>query len=236
MKSQNRGRPARSPEAMRRRGRTTVVRPAERLGRFTSAEGAARLTVPDGLTLVRLMSVPILWIVALVRGPFWLGIGLGVAAFTDVIDGPIARRSHRATARGSQLDSIADHVLTASTALWLVWLRPAFVAERLPLLAAWATIGLTALLVSWLRFRRIGDLHLYSAKVAGMLGYLFAIWLLLFGTYSETLFYVLMTILFLASGESLLVVATREAVDEHVGSIFLSSGHRTSRHERVTRL
>ena len=183
-------------------------------------EGATHLTVPDWLTLLRLMSVPILWIVALARGPFWLGIGLSAAAFTDVIDGPIARHSHRTTARGSQLDSIADHVLTASTALWLVWLRPDFIAERLPFLAAWAIVGVTALVVSWVRFRRIGNIHLYSAKVAGMFGYLFAIWLLLFGTYSETVFYVLMASLFVASGESLLVVATRKKVDEHVGSIF----------------
>jgi phosphatidylglycerophosphate synthase len=178
--------------------------------------------------------VPILWIVALVRGPFWLGIGVAVAAFTDVIDGPIARHSHRTSARGSQLDSIADHLLTASTAIWLVWFRRAFITDRLPLLAAWAIVGLAALVVGWVRFRRIGDLHLYSAKVAGAFGYLFAIWLLVFGTYSETLFYVLMASLFIASGESLLVVATRGTVDEHVGSIFLSSGHGTSRHERVS--
>jgi hypothetical protein len=73
------------------------------------------------------------------------------------------------------------------------------------------------------RFGRIGDLHLYSAKVAGTLGYLFAIWLLLFGSYSETLFYLLVASLLVASGESLLVVAARKTVDEHIGSIFLSS-------------
>jgi cardiolipin synthase len=184
---------------------------------------APRVTIPDALTLTRLMSVPILWIVAFVRGPFWLGIGLAAAAFTDVLDGQIARRSHRTTARGSQLDSIADHVLTASTVLWLVWFRPDFIAERLPWLATWAILGVTALVVSWVRFRRIGDLHLYSAKVAGLMGYLFAIWLLLFGTYNTTLFYVLMATVFVGSGESLLVVATRETVTAHVGSIFLSS-------------
>lgn len=187
-----------------------------------SVRSAVHLTVPDTLTLIRLVSVPFLWVVALVFGPFWLGIGLSIAAFTDVIDGPIARHSHRTTARGSQLDSIADHILTASTALWLVWLRPVFVAEQLPLLAAWAVVGVTALVVSWVRFRRVGNIHLYSAKVAGAMGYLFAIWLLLFGTYSDALFHVLMTIVFLASGESLLVVATRKTVDEHVGSIFLA--------------
>ena len=184
---------------------------------------APRLTIPDALTVARLLSVPILWVVALAYGPFWLGIGLGAAAFTDVLDGQIARRSHRTTARGSQLDSIADHVLTASTVLWLVWLRPDFVADRLPWLATWAILGVSTLVVSWLRFRRIGDLHLYSAKVAGVMGYLFAIWLLMFGTYNPALFYVLMLTVFVGSGESLLVVATRTTVDAHVGSILLSS-------------
>ena len=194
----------------------------------TGAEqrAAPRLTIRDALSLVRLTSVPILWIVAFVRGPFWLGIGLAAAAFTDVLDGQIARRSRRTTARGSQLDSIADHVLTASTVLWLVWFRPDFIAERLPWLATWGILGVTALVVSWVRFRRIGDLHLYSAKVAGLMGYLFAIWLLLFGTYNPTVFYVLMATVFVGSAESLLVVATRETVTAHVGSIFLSSDRR----------
>lgn len=187
------------------------------------AEGAGGLTISDRLTLIRLASTPILWIVAAVlRDPFWLGIGAAVAAFTDVLDGPIARRSHRTTARGSRLDSIADHLLTASIALWVVWLRPAFVAEHHPLLAAWAILGVAAIVVGWVKFRRIGDLHLYSAKVAGVLAYLFAIWLLIFGTYSEAVFYVLIAMLFVASGEHLLVVMTRDSVDEHVGSILLS--------------
>ncbi|HEX5073007.1 MAG TPA: CDP-alcohol phosphatidyltransferase family protein [Gemmatimonadaceae bacterium] len=189
-------------------------------GKGAEQRSAPRLTIPDALTLARLVSVPMLWIVALVWGPFWLGIGLAAAAFTDVLDGQIARRSHRTTARGSQLDSIADHVLTASTVLWLVWLRPDFIAERLPWLATWATLGVSALVVSWVRFRRIGDLHLYSAKIAGLMGYLFAIWLLVFGTYATTLFYVLMATLFVGTGESLLLVATRQTVDAHVGSIF----------------
>jgi phosphatidylglycerophosphate synthase len=196
---------------------------------------AGRLSLPDRLTLVRLVSVPVLWIVALFREPLWLGVGVIVAAFTDIIDGPIARRSHRTTARGSRVDSIADHLLTASIALWIVWLRPAFVAEHLPLLAAWAILGAAALLVGWVRFRKIGDLHLYSAKVAGTLGYLFAIWLLLFGTYSTAAFYVLMAVLFVASGESLLVVATRATVDEHVGSILLPPGRRASGSDRADR-
>ena len=199
------------------------------------ARAAGRLSLPDRLTLVRLLSVPILWLVALLREPLWLGIGVIVAAFTDIIDGPIARRSRRTTARGSRVDSIADHLLTASLAIWIVMLRPAFVAAHGPLLAAWAILGATALLVGWVRFRRLGDLHLYSAKVAGTLGYLFAIWLLLFGTYSTAAFYVVMACAFVASGESLLVVATRATVDEHVRSILLPPGRRASAPDRAER-
>jgi len=180
-------------------------------------------SLPDRLTRFRLGIVPLLWILALLGVTTWLGVGLAVAAFTDVVDGPIARHYHRTTSRGSRLDSIADHTLTASTGLWLVWLRPEFVAEQLPLLSAWAALGLTALLVGWLRFRKVGDLHLYSAKAAGTLGYLFAIWLLLFGSYSATVFYLVIALCMLASLETLLVVSTRSRVDEHIGSILRSS-------------
>ena len=64
---------------------------------------------------------------------------------------------------------------------------------------------------------------------------LFAIWLLLIGTYSTAVFYVVIASLFVASGEGLLVVSTRASVDEHVGSILLSSRRRTTGAEQVTR-
>lgn len=190
----------------------------------TSAVGSRWATLPNRLSRLRLAAIPLLWILAIAGETTWLAVGLMIAAMTDVADGAIARHYHRTTALGSRLDSIADHTLTASTALWLVWLRPDFVAEQLPLLGAWVALGITALLVGWVRFRRIGDLHLYSAKIAGTLGYLFAVWLLLFGTYSVTVFYLVIGISMLASAESLLVVSTRSAVDEHVGSILSRRG------------
>lgn len=195
----------------------------QRNGESTDQASSGWSELPDRLTRFRLAAVPFLWILALLGETAWLGMGVMVAALTDVVDGPLARRYHRTTARGSRLDSIADHALTTSTALWLVWLRPDFVEEQFPLLCAWAALGATALLVGWVRFRKIGDLHLYSAKAAGTLGYLFAIWLLLFGTYSVTVFHIIIAICILASLETLLVVSTRPTVDEHIGSILLSS-------------
>lgn len=189
-----------------------------------SSVGSRWATLPNRLTTLRLTAIPLLWILAIAGETTWLAVGLMIAAMTDVADGAIARHYHRTTALGSRLDSIADHALTASTGLWLVWLRSDFVAEQLPLLGAWVALGLTALLVGWVRFRRIGDLHLYSAKIAGTLGYLFAVWLLLFGTYSVPVFHLVIGMSMLASTESLLVVATRSTVDEHVGSILWRRG------------
>lgn len=177
--------------------------------------------LPDALSLVRLAAVPLLWAVAALGETRWLAIGVALAASTDVLDGAIARRWHRTTARGSRLDSIADHTLTVSLALWLVWLRPYFVREQWRLLALWAALGVTALLVGWVRFHRIGDLHLYSAKLAGTLGYLFAIGLLLFGGYSPVAFYVVYAVCVLAALETLVALAALPAVDEHLGSLLL---------------
>ena len=185
--------------------------------------GAARdwwASVPNLLTWSRLVALPFLWMLAASGAVRELGIGVAAASATDALDGAIARRFHSETSRGSRLDSIADHLLTASTSVWLVWLRPEFVRAQLPLLAAWLLLAGAALLASWLRFRRLADLHLYSAKVAAIVGYLFAVWLLVVGDYSERVFYLVLLVCAVAPAETLAVVLTRDVVDERVGSVF----------------
>lgn len=64
-----------------------------------------------------------------------------------------------------------------------------------------------------------GDLHLYSAKLAGTVGYVFVATLFFFESYSRTFFAVALGLVFLATAETLLVLLTRSRVDEHAGSI-----------------
>ena len=180
--------------------------------------------LPDRLTLLRGVMLPLLWLLSVTRDPRWVGIGVAVAAFTDVVDGPLARRLHTTSARGSRLDSIADHLLTGSVAVWLAWLRPEFVAAELPLLGGWLLLGAATLLIGWLKFRRVGDLHLYSAKVAGTAGYLFAIWVLIFGDYARWVFHLVIALCFIATLESLVVTLRRDRVDERIGSVLRRRG------------
>ncbi len=180
----------------------------------------------DRLTALRLALLPVLWVLAALGRPVPLGIGVAIAGLTDMLDGYLARRSRQSTPFGSRFDSVADHLLSASMLIWLLWLRPDFFREQLPLLLLWAALGLAVLLVGWVQFRRFGDLHLYSAKAAAIVGSLFGISLLIFGTYSRPVFYAVLAVCFVAAAETLIALLTRSDVDEHIGSILLARKRR----------
>ena len=175
--------------------------------------------LPNFLTASRLAALPLLWLLAIAGAHRWLAIGIALAASTDAIDGFLARALDRRTERGSRFDSIADHLLTGSVVVWLVWLQPAFVARHAPWLIGWGALGLVTLAVGWIRFRRVGDLHLLSAKLAMVLGYLFVVSLFFFGRYEPLHLGVVFGAAIVATGESLLVYLTRSDPDERIGSI-----------------
>lgn len=176
----------------------------------------------DQLTALRLVLVAPLWVLALLGLRVPLGIGLAVAGLTDVLDGPIARLQGRPSRFGSQLDSIADHILTTSALIWLIMFRPDFFVRYGTVLVAWAGLAVITLAVGYARFRRFANLHLYSAKAAGFVGYLFAIWMLVTDRPAAPFFQVAITLAFIATGETLAIMLIRRHVDEHAGTIFRS--------------
>lgn len=95
-----------------------------------------KMNVPNQLTVLRMVMVPILWIVYLCIPSTWLvldpvtGFGgrnlialilFAVASLTDMLDGQIARKHHLITSFGKFLDPIADKMLVNSTLILLVW-------------------------------------------------------------------------------------------------------------------
>lgn len=184
----------------------------------------SRLSPADYLTLLRLLLVPVLWVFAAMEMTLALGVGLAIAGLTDVLDGPVARVTEQSSRYGAQLDSLADILLMASIFWWLVLLRPEFFFDNAVPLVAWAVIGIVAVIVTLVRFGRLGNLHLYSAKAAGVLGHLFAVWIIVFGSYSPTFFWVAISVAIVASLETLLVALTRDQVDEGLVSIFSRRG------------
>ncbi len=179
------------------------------------------LAPADYLTLPRLLSVPVLWALASLGSTFWLGVGLALAGLTDVLDGPVARYTGKSSRWGGQLDSAADILLMASIFWWFVLLTPEFFLDNATPLVVWAVIGTVAVVATYIRFGRFGNLHLYSAKAAGVLGYLFAVSFFILDGYSPAFFYVAVTVAITGSTETLLVALLRPRANDRIGSILL---------------
>jgi cardiolipin synthase (CMP-forming) len=176
--------------------------------------------LPNVLSAVRLITIPVLWLLALRGLSTVLGVVLLLSLLTDALDGPIARQLHQCTAFGSRLDSLADNLLLPSTIAWLVMLRPRVWEDHAPLIAIALVIYAASLVLGAVKFGRIANLHLYTSKGAGVLGSAFVVHSFLFGGYSPWLFYPAVGLLIVSSAETLALQLVRPRVDEHMGSLF----------------
>ena len=180
-----------------------------------------RRALPNAISLSRLALLPVLWGIALVGATQALAIGIALVASTDWVDGLLARTMHWSSRLGSRLDSIADHLLTISAMVWVAMLRPAFLVENAPVLIPWAVLGALTLAVGWIRFHKFGDVHLYSAKVAMVVGYLFLILLFFRDSYDPRLFAAVAALGFVAVLETLAAFLIIDHPNERIGSILL---------------
>jgi phosphatidylglycerophosphate synthase len=119
--------------------------------------------VADALTGLRLLLIPGLWWAAVVGDGRIVGIGLLVAGATDFLDGYVSRRLKQESARGARLDALADNVLLISTAVWIELLHPEILRDNIALMAATASLYFGSLALGLIKFRRLGNLHLYSS-------------------------------------------------------------------------
>lgn len=183
---------------------------------------SVRWNFPNLLTLLRLILVPVLWVLALVGLPKAVGCGLIVAALTDVFDGRLARRYGLTSAFGSKLDAIADTCISFSAVGWLLVLHPSVVQDHPFFFASMTVAAIFALWREWVKFGRLADFHLNSGRAAGILGYILLIDLFLFDQYVQPLFYTLMVVAWIVVVEALMLVFTRDDLDERVSSPLLA--------------
>lgn len=176
-------------------------------------------SLPDLLCYTRLLLVPVVLALALSGLPFWTGIALLAGGLTDAFDGAIARRRHIVTAYGSRLDSIADTLMEISAGAAFILLRPDVFAAHQLILGAWIALEVAWMVLGWMKFRRVANLHLYLTKAGGVLAYAFIVYTFIFG-YIEAFFYVTAAVLIASSLECLLMVMFAGSVDENMKSIY----------------
>lgn len=76
-------------------------------------------TVPNLLTYLRLLAVPVFVLLHLLGLPGWALVVFLVAAFTDALDGLLARLLSQQTRLGAFLDPLADKLLTGAALIML---------------------------------------------------------------------------------------------------------------------
>jgi CDP-diacylglycerol--glycerol-3-phosphate 3-phosphatidyltransferase len=103
-----------------------------------------RQHIPNTLTIARFAAIPVFgWLyLDAGDGPAWgAGIFFAAAAFTDQLDGILARRWHVESSFGKVADPLADRVMIG-TAVVLMW-----ATGRIPLVAAVVILGRDLLLI-----------------------------------------------------------------------------------------
>lgn len=170
------------------------------------------MTRLNPFTALRLLLVPALWLLALWQQDVWLGLGLALAALTDVLDGRLSRHDPRF--KDGRFDSLADKVLTFSVAVWLVMRRPEIFRQHPWLILAATALFAAVQLASWLKFRRVSGLHTHLGKLGGLAQAVFVVQALVFGGYSPPLLYLALGLWVVACAEELALTLTHAALDE----------------------
>ena len=103
--------------------------------------GESSLNLPNSITLLRILLIPVfvwLYLEPTPERALWAGLVFAAAAFTDFLDGYLARRSGQITNLGKLLDPVADKLLVASGLILLVqvqqvavWLAIVMIAREL---------------------------------------------------------------------------------------------------------
>ena len=103
-----------------------------------------RQTIPNALTVVRFVAIPVfVWLyLEAGAGPAWgAGIFFAAASFTDQLDGYLARRWRVESRFGAIADPLADRLMIGTAAILML------ATDRIPLLAALVILGRDVILV-----------------------------------------------------------------------------------------
>lgn len=137
-------------------------------------------TVPNVLTLTRVLSVPPLWALAMFDYRLTFTVIFALSWLTDALDGYFARKLNQCTDFGAWFDSFADNLLIVSMPFWIALLRPGFVLQY-----KWALLGLVVLFflslaIGYIKYHVMVHYHLWSSKIAAIMLALFFVYILLF--------------------------------------------------------
>jgi CDP-diacylglycerol--glycerol-3-phosphate 3-phosphatidyltransferase len=126
-------------------------------------------TIPNILSGFRLLSVPVLVLLARSGCESWFLVLFMCALLTDLADGYLARRLHQESELGARLDSWGDFALYMATPLCAWWLWPELIARELPYVLAVIASFTLPVAFGFVKFRGLTSYHTWGAKLSAIL-------------------------------------------------------------------
>jgi CDP-diacylglycerol--glycerol-3-phosphate 3-phosphatidyltransferase len=127
------------------------------------------LTVPNALSALRLVLVPVLLFLAWSERPTAFLVTLSVSLLSDLVDGWLARRLGQATALGTLLDSYGDLGTYMTVPLCAWWLWPELIRRESWYAAAIVASYVFPILLGFLKYGRLTSYHTWGAKLSSLL-------------------------------------------------------------------
>jgi phosphatidylglycerophosphate synthase len=176
------------------------------------------VTIPNALSLSRVVFLPILFAFVLLdmKTLFWIGyILLGA---TDMFDGMVARKFKMTSELGKKLDSIADIPFYVSTAWFIQRLYPEYLKPNGTLLIAFFAIFFLSFVVSGIRCGKPIMMHTFILKLNGVLVY----FLVVLSPFVDTTYFIstILVLYLIGFAEEILIFLRYGEVDPDTPSVF----------------
>ena len=140
------------------------------------------ITVPNFLSLSRIIFLPLLYVFALKDMRLAFVITFAIIGSTDWFDGQIARRFNQKSPIGTEMDSIADIFFVFSTAFFIYKLYPQYLEPNMVLLIVGISIVVISFTLSFILFKKPILMHTTILRLPTLLLFFFIILSYFFNT------------------------------------------------------
>jgi phosphatidylglycerophosphate synthase len=166
--------------------------------------------VPNALCVIRILMIPVLWVLAILGWHTWFVAALAFTWSTDAVDGLIARKFHAESKLGAKLDSIADNSVQVSMLGWVYLLRRELYTDYWYLIAILVVLFVVSMV---LQFRRGAPLHTYANKATAWILAAFLLYTFACGVAVVPMWITFITLAY-AMVEGVVLLAAAPTVDE----------------------
>lgn len=175
--------------------------------------------LPNAISMYRLLSFPFLLYLIFVRNESLFATLLCFNLASDAIDGIIARTFKLQTEFGARLDSLADWGTYILAFVGIYNFKMPNHGSDFWLLYPFIVLIVFYNLFSFIKFRRLPSLHLYSTKVGGYLQGIYFFGLFAYGYYAP-IFFLAMIWGWLSSIEEIIILVRLKELRSNVKGLY----------------